>query len=43
SAKGIWYPGCLGTGDWTKDKQNGDYAQVSFSKLELSPATPPTK
>ncbi|MFQ3258971.1 MAG: hypothetical protein ACI9W0_001988 [Gammaproteobacteria bacterium] len=43
SAKGIWYPGCLGTGDWTTDKQNGDYAQVSFSKLELSPATPPTK
>ncbi|ATC87632.1 poly(beta-D-mannuronate) lyase [Pseudoalteromonas arctica A 37-1-2] len=42
-APGRWYAACLGTGDWTTDKQNGDYAQVSFSKLELSPATPPTK
>ncbi|MEL0631763.1 polysaccharide lyase family 7 protein [Pseudoalteromonas carrageenovora] len=41
NAKGIWYPGCLGTGDWTTDKKNGDYAQVSFKKLVLSPSTKP--
>lgn len=39
--KGFWYPGCLGTGNWEIDKANGDYAQVSFSKLALSPGTPP--
>ena len=36
---GFWYPGCLGTGDWEVDKANGDYAQVSFHSLTLSPAT----
>ncbi len=41
SSKGIWYPGCLGTGEWALDKQNGDYAQVSFKKLVLSPSTKP--
>ncbi len=30
-----WYTACPGTGDWETDKKNGDYTQVSFSKLEL--------
>lgn len=30
---GFWYANCAGTGDWLKDKANGDYAQVTFSKL----------
>ncbi|MBQ4832021.1 polysaccharide lyase family 7 protein [Pseudoalteromonas sp. MMG010] len=38
-AKAGWYPGCLGTGDWKTDKANGDYVQVTFSKLKLSPST----
>lgn len=38
--EGFWYPGCLGTGDWETDKANGDYAQVSFHSLTLSPGTP---
>ncbi len=37
---GFWYPGCFGTGDWETDKANGDYAQVTFHSLTLSPATP---
>ncbi|QUS36940.1 polysaccharide lyase family 7 protein [Falsirhodobacter algicola] len=35
-AEGIWYPACPGTGDWAVDKENGDYASASFSRLELS-------
>ena len=31
---------CHGTGDWSIDKPNGDYAQVSFSKLIVSDAEP---
>ncbi|MEL7218639.1 MAG: polysaccharide lyase family 7 protein, partial [Pseudomonadota bacterium] len=38
---GSWYAGCAGTGDWSTDKANGDYAQVSFSRLVLSDSTPP--
>ena len=38
---GTWYAGCPGTGDWDVDKANGDYAQATFSKIELSEATPP--
>jgi poly(beta-D-mannuronate) lyase len=30
---GFWYPKCLGTGDWKTDKKNGDYAQVTFTRL----------
>nr|WP_077338514.1 polysaccharide lyase family 7 protein [Pseudocolwellia agarivorans] len=37
-APGMWYAGCLGTGDWKTDKNNGDYTQVTFSKLVLSEA-----
>ena len=37
---GMWYPGCLGTGDWETDQANGDYAQVSFHSLSVGPATP---
>lgn len=33
--KGVWYAACLGTGDWQVDKQNGDYAQVTFSRLKV--------
>ena len=29
---------CGGTGDWAVDKANGDYAQVSFSRLVVSDA-----
>ncbi|WP_252732278.1 polysaccharide lyase family 7 protein [Paraglaciecola arctica] len=36
-----WYAGCLGTGDWEIDKQNGDYTQVTFSRLVLSPSHAP--
>jgi len=31
---------CPGTGDWAIDKPNGDYAQVSFSRLVVSEAEP---
>jgi poly(beta-D-mannuronate) lyase len=40
-APGIWYAACLGSGDWETDKRNGDYTQVTFSKLELSPSHQP--
>lgn len=40
-AKGIWYAGCAGTGNWAVDKANGDYASVTFSKLILTQATKP--
>lgn len=39
--EGFWYPRCGGTGDWATDKANGDYTQVSFSRLTLGPSTPP--
>lgn len=38
---GNWYAACQGTGDWVKDKANGDYAQVSFSRLVLSKGSAP--
>ena len=38
---GNWYAGCAGTGDWEEDKANGDYAQVTFSALDVGPSTPP--
>ena len=41
SKDGFWYAGCDGTGDWATDKANGDYAQVSFSKLTLGESTEP--
>ena len=31
---------CPGTGDWAIDQANGDYAQVSFSKLIVTDAEP---
>ena len=40
-AEGMWYTACGGTGDWKIDKANGDYTSVAFSRLVLSPATPP--
>ena len=33
---------CYGTGNWAVDKANGDYFQVSFSRLEVTQPTPPT-
>jgi poly(beta-D-mannuronate) lyase len=42
-ATGPWYAGCLGTGDWQTDKENGDYTQVTFSKLKLSQAEATTQ
>jgi len=38
---GFWYTACPGTGVWSVDKANGDYAQSTFTKLELSPSTAP--
>ena len=35
---GLWYAACLGNGDWETDKRNGDYTQVTFSNLVLSPS-----
>jgi len=32
----VWGPGCAGTGDFTIDKQNGDYNSVTFSALKLN-------
>lgn len=40
TGEGFWSPGCAGTGDWKTDKANGDYAQASFSRLVVGPATP---
>lgn len=36
---GFWYAACPGTGDWAIDKANGDYVQVSFSRLVVGPST----
>lgn len=38
---GFWYPKCLGTGNWEVDKKNGDYAQVTFTRLVTGPAKKP--
>lgn len=40
-APGFWYVGCLGTGDWATDKKNGDYAQVTFTRLVTGEAKQP--
>ena len=37
---GFWASGCAGTGDWAVDKANGDYAQVSFSRLKVGASSP---
>lgn len=39
--EGFWYAACPGTGIWSTDKANGDYAQATFSKVELSPSVAP--
>ena len=39
--EGFWYAACPGTGVWSNDKANGDYAQSTFSKLVLSESTAP--
>ncbi|GMN01872.1 polysaccharide lyase family 7 protein [Erythrobacter sp. MTPC3] len=38
---GNWYAACAGTGDWGIDKANGDYAQATFTRIEVSDSTPP--
>ena len=38
---GTWSIGCQGTGNWGTDKANGDYAQVTFSKLVVGESTAP--
>lgn len=38
-AKGSWYAACEGTGDWTTDKTNGDYVQVTFTQLKVGEST----
>ncbi|AWB66660.1 polysaccharide lyase family 7 protein [Saccharobesus litoralis] len=40
-APGGWYTACPGTGDWQTDKANGDYTQVTFTRLKLSESTAP--
>ncbi|TYK67049.1 polysaccharide lyase family 7 protein [Colwellia echini] len=42
-APGMWYAKCAGTGDWETDKKNGDYTQVTFTRLETGPSKTPTK
>ncbi|MBD1391001.1 polysaccharide lyase family 7 protein [Neiella sp. HB171785] len=42
-APGDWYTKCPGTGDWQKDKADGNYTQVTFTKLKLSPAEKPVQ
>ncbi|WP_299194037.1 polysaccharide lyase family 7 protein [uncultured Erythrobacter sp.] len=37
----MWYAGCPGTGDWERDRADGNYAQASFSRLILGPSTAP--
>ena len=39
-APGVWYAACPGTGDWSTDKANGDYAQATFSRLVVTDAMP---
>ncbi|WP_285817561.1 polysaccharide lyase family 7 protein [Echinimonas agarilytica] len=39
--EGGWYTACPGTGDWNTDKANGDYTQVSFSRVVLSSSEAP--
>lgn len=34
------YPACPGTGNWPKDREDGNYAQATFSKLTVEQATP---
>lgn len=36
----FWGTACNGAGNWLEDKKNGDYTQVTFSKLVLSGGTP---
>ena len=40
---GIWYAGCAGTGDWSTDEANGDYASVAFRRIQLSGSVDPTR
>ena len=42
-APGDWYTNCPGSGDWATDKANGDYTQVTFSKIDLGPSEAPKK
>ncbi|KMT66705.1 polysaccharide lyase family 7 protein [Catenovulum maritimum] len=39
-APGGWYTACPGTGDWKTDKANGDYVQVTFTKLKVGSSKP---
>jgi len=39
--EGFWYAACPGIGKWSIDKANGNYAQASFSKIELNPSVAP--
>ncbi len=38
---GFWYAACNGTGDWDVDKENGDYAQATFSRLVVGASSAP--
>jgi poly(beta-D-mannuronate) lyase len=34
----FWGTACGGTGDWVVDHNNGDFVQVTFSKLDVGPS-----
>lgn len=40
---GVWYAGCAGTGDWSTDEANGDYASVAFRRIQLSGSVDPSR
>ena len=40
---GFWYAGCAGTGDWEKDRANGDYVSVAFRRIQLARSVDPTR
>jgi len=40
-ASSFRYPACPGTGNWSVDKANGDYTQVTFSRLVTGVAQKP--
>ena len=41
SGASMWYAGCPGTGDWERDKADGNYAQASFSRLIVGASVAP--
>ena len=40
-SSGFWSASCAGTGDWSIDKANGDYALATFSRLDVGDSVAP--